>query len=101
MASYIVSMKPPKLLIDCSGIHRNLLFVSALSLESHNAINSGIQRIVAAAPYVDTWMDLSTTLSVENVAGQNELSVSPLGTQSLGLGIPAVLGGTNSLFMSE
>ena len=42
MASYIASMKPSKLLIDCSGIYRDLLFVSAFSLESYNAVNPGI-----------------------------------------------------------
>ena len=40
MASYILSMKPFKLLIDCLWVYRNLFFVSALSLESDNSVYS-------------------------------------------------------------
>ena len=44
-------------------------------------------------------MNLCSTLSVKDVSSFYKLSVSSLGAYSLGLGISAVLCGTNSLFM--
>jgi hypothetical protein len=46
-------------------------------------------------------MNLGTTLSVKNVAGKYELTVSTLSAETLRLGISAVLRGTYTLFMSE
>ena len=37
----------------------------------------------------------------QDVAGQNELTVAPLHAQTLGLGVAAVAGGANALFMGE
>jgi hypothetical protein len=46
-------------------------------------------------------MDLSSTLTINDVAGLYELTVCSLGTKTLGLRITSVLGGTHSLLMSE
>ena len=68
-----------KNLIQNLRIYGNLLLVSALSLETYNAVDKSEQCIVTAAAYIVAGMDLGSALSVENVAGQNELSVSSLG----------------------
>ena len=90
-----------KLFADCSRIYRNLLFVSALSLETNDAVCHSKQGIISALSHIQTRMDLRSALSVENVASQYKLSVCSLGTQSLGLGISSVLRRTNTLFVSE
>jgi hypothetical protein len=75
--------------------------VSALSGESYNTISGSKQSIILSETYVQAGMDMCSALSVKDVAGLNELSVRSLGTQSLGLGITAVLGRTNTFLMSE
>ena len=42
-----------------------------------------------------------THLDVYKRQGQNELTVSTLGAQALGLGITAILGGAHTFFMGE
>jgi hypothetical protein len=46
-------------------------------------------------------MNAGSALSVQDVAGLNELAVSFLGAKSLGIGITTVLGGSHSLFMGK
>ena len=83
------------------GIYRSLLPVSAETLETERAVNQCKQGIIAALAYVDTGMNPGTALTVDDVAGFDELTVSPLCAKALGLGITAVLCGAHSLFMSE
>ena len=44
---------------------------------------------------------MRATLANQNVAGQNVLTIRTLGTQALGLGITAVLGGAHTFFVGE
>jgi hypothetical protein len=46
-------------------------------------------------------MDFCAALADQNVAGQNELSVGALRSETLGLGITAVAGGADALFMGK
>ena len=46
-------------------------------------------------------MDAGAALADQDVAGLDELTVGALGTQALGLGVTAVLGGAAALLMSE
>ena len=46
-------------------------------------------------------MDVSASLANQDVAGQNELTVSALHAQALSLGITTVLGRTAALVVSE
>jgi hypothetical protein len=46
-------------------------------------------------------MNPGAALSVKDIAGLYKLSVCSFGSQSLGLGITAVLRGANALFMGE
>lgn len=85
----------------CCRIDGNLFPISSFSLKSYNTIHQGKQCIVSTTSYIHAWMDLGSPLSVKNISGFYELSVSSFRSQSLGLGISAVLCRTYTLFMSE
>ena len=88
-------------LFCCYRNDRNLLLISSLSLESYDSVGQSKQCIIATASYVHTRVNLGSALSVKDISGFHKLAVSSFGTQSLGLGISAVLCRTYSLFMSE
>ena len=82
-------------------VNRDLLPVAAQPLEADNAVGRGIQRVVTADANIHAGVNVRPTLADQNIAGQNMLSVSPLGPQTLALGVTAVLGGTNALLMGK
>ena len=82
-------------------VNGNLLSVTSETLELHLAVNEREQSVIGADAYVVARVNVRAALSYENVARENELSVSALYTQSLGLGISTVLGRTHTFFMSE
>ncbi len=84
-----------------SGINADLFAVAANTFKFDSSVNQSEKCIIAADAYVFTGMDMGSTLTNQNVAGQNCLTVSTLYAQSLGLGITAVLGRTYALFMSK
>ena len=79
----------------------NLLPVLPETLEADDAVSLGEQRVITAAADIDAGMDVGAALADKDVASQNMLAVSPLGPEALALGITAVLGGTNALFVGE
>ena len=87
------------LLLQC--VDGALTAILALALELDGAVNQSKQGVVAADANVDTGMDVSASLANQNVAGQNELTVSALHAQTLSLGITTVLGRTAALMVSE
>lgn len=82
-------------------INACLFAILAESLKSEDAVDLCIKRIIGTDTYVLTRMDVGTSLSVKDIACQNELTVSSLSTKSLGFRLTTVLGGAHSLFMSE
>ena len=46
-------------------------------------------------------MDAGAALANQNVAGLDKLTIGALGTQALGLGVTAVLGGAAALLVGE
>ena len=70
------------LLFGCFGLFNELdaalLSVLAESLEADDTVSLGIQGIITADTDVFTRMDMCTALSVKDVAGLYELSVSSL-----------------------
>ena len=84
-----------------SLVDGDLLAVLAHTLKTNSAVHLGEQSIVAAAANVHTGVNMGTALTNQNVAGQNVLTISTLGAQTLALGITAVLGGTNALLVGE
>ena len=83
------------------GVNRNLLTILAQTLKTHHAVSLGEQSIVSADTYVLAGVEVGAALAHQDVACQNELTVSALGAKALGLGITAVLGGAHTFFMSK
>ena len=79
-------------------IDRNLLLILANTLKTYYTVLSGEQGIVRTLTYALTGIDMSASLTNQDVAGQYELTIGTLHTQPLGFGITAVLGGTNTSF---
>ena len=71
------------------------------TLELDSTVDQSEQGVVLADTNIGAGMDVGASLANQNVAGQNELTISTLAAQSLGLGITAVLGGTAALVVSE
>lgn len=46
-------------------------------------------------------MEMSTALPYKNIAGEDELTVSTLGPQTLGFAFTTIAGATNALFMCK
>ena len=83
-----------KLLLDAA-----LLAVLAHALKTDGAVHQSKQGVIAALANVLTRHDVGATLTDQDVAGQNELTVCTLGAQTLCCGIAAVLGAAYALFM--
>ena len=84
-----------------SSVHGALPAVLALALEKDSAVNQSEQGIITTNANVDTGMDVGASLANQNVASQNELTVSTLNAQALCLGITAVLSRTTALMVSK
>ena len=83
------------------GVNRDLLTILAQTLETDNTVSLGKEGIVGADTHVLAGVNVRAALTHQNVAGQNELTVSTLGAKALGLGVTAVLGGAHTFFMGE
>ena len=84
-----------------SRINRSLLTILAETLKAEHTAFLGVQSVVGADTDIDAGMDVGAALANENVAGENELTVRALGTETLGLGVTAVLGGAHTFFMGK
>ena len=82
-------------------VHGNLLTITAQSLEPDSTVSQSEQSVIAASAHVGTGMNFSAALLDENVACQNELTVSTLHAKALGLGIAAVFSRADTFFMSH
>ena len=78
-----------------------LLAILALALELDMTVNQSEQGIVAADTDIVAGMDVRASLTNQNVAREDELTVRALHAQSLGLGITTVLSRTAALLMCE
>ena len=87
-----------RLLLSVNGA---LTAILALALELDGTVNQSEQGVILADTNVGAGMDVGASLANQDVASQDELTVSTLAAQSLGLGITAVLGGTAALVVSE
>ena len=70
------------------------LAVAAHALEFYLAIFESEQGIVAADAYVLSWMNVSTSLTVQDVTSQYELTVCAFCAKTLGFRVTAGLCGT-------
>ena len=87
-----------KLLFCVDGAH---LAVLAHTLELDLAVDQSEQGVVLADTDVVARMNVRASLTNEDVASQNELTVSALRAESLRLRITAVLGGAAAFLMCE
>ena len=87
-----------QLLLSVNGA---LTAILALALELDSTVNQSEQGVILADTNVDTGMDVGASLANQDVASQNELTVSTLNAQTLRLGITTVLGRTAALVVSE
>mgnify|MGYP005605567777 CR=1 FL=1 len=87
-----------QLLLSVNGA---LTAILALALELDGTVNQSEQGVIAADADIDAGMDVGASLANQDVAGQNELTVSTLHAQALSLGITTVLGRTAALVVSE
>ncbi len=101
-------MYPVKLLLPLTllfgngcSVDADLFSAADHRLKLNNAVSKCEECIVFAYTNVCAGMDFCTTLTNEDIACENELTVCSLSTKSLGLGISAVLCGTNAFFMCK
>ena len=83
------------------GVHGALPAILTLALELDMTVDQSEQGVVSADADIDAGMDMRASLANQDVAGQNELTVSALHAQSLRLGITTVLSRTAALLMCE
>ena len=72
-----------------------------LGLKAHDTVCLSIKSIVFAQTYIYTGMEVSAALANQNVACENELTISTLGAKTLRLRVTTVLGGAAALLMSK
>ena len=72
-----------------------------LGLKAHDTICLSIKSIVLAQTYIYTGMEVSAALANQNVACENELTISTLGAKTLRLRVTTVLGGAAALLVGE
>ena len=84
-----------------SGVNAYLLTILAETLILYTTVYLCEERIIGTSADILAGMDMCSSLSVEDIAGENELSVSSLCAEALSVGVSAVLCGAHTFFMSE
>jgi len=82
-------------------VYAHLLLTAGNVLKLNSTVNKCEESVIRSDTNVVAGMNLSSTLSYKDITCDNSLTVSLLNAKSLGLGITAVLGRTNTLFMSK
>jgi hypothetical protein len=102
MRSFIVlTLKQAYAQLFCDLVDTDLFLISAYSLETDDAVLQGKEGVILAATYIDAGMDLGASLSNENIARENELTVRTLGTEPLRRTVSTVSRATYALLVSE
>jgi hypothetical protein len=70
-------------------------------LELNLTVNQSEQSIIGTTADVNAGMNVGSSLTNDDIAGGYSLSVSGLNAKALGFAVTAVLGGTDTFFMSE
>ncbi len=83
------------------GVNADLLLASCLVLELDLTVDQSEEGVVCAHADIVAGMNSSASLSDDDIAGDNRLTVGLLNAKSLGLGITTVLGGAHALLMSK
>ena len=83
------------------GVYADLLLVLGLLLELYLTVDQSEEGIILTNTDVVAGMDGGSSLSDDNVAGENCLSVSLLYAKALRFAVTAVLGRTDTLLVSK
>lgn len=65
------------------------------------AVDKSIKSIIGADAHIYAGMEMSASLTIDDVAGDNGLTVAFFGAETLSTGVSAVLGRTNTFFMCK
>ncbi len=82
-------------------VNADLFLILAESFETNDAVFKSKESIVFTATYVHARMDLRSSLPDENVAREDELTVSALGSEPLRRAVSSVSRTTYALLVSE
>lgn len=75
---------------------------SVLSIfEFNHSVDKSVKSIIASSADIVARMEFGASLTDEDIAGKNRLSVAPLHSQSLSRRISAVFGRAAALFVSK
>ena len=83
------------------GVNANLLLALGLMLKLDLTVDQRIQRVVLAYTDVLAGAHSTTSLSDDDIAGNDRLAVCLLHAKALGLTVTAVLRRTDTLLMSK
>jgi len=83
------------------SVYANLLLILGLLLELYLTVDQREQSVILTDSNVVTGMNGSSSLSYDDIAGKNSLSVCLLYAKALRLTVTSVLGRTDTLFMSK
>ena len=83
------------------SVYANLLSSACLMLKLNSSVDKSKESIILTDTNVVTGMDSCSSLSYEDVAGENYLTVSSLNAKALGFAVTTVLGRTDTLLMSK
>ena len=72
-----------------------------LGLETDDTVYLCKESVILAQAYVGAGMEVGTALANQNVAGEDELTISALGAETLGFAVTTVAGGAYALLMSK
>ena len=92
---------PLFMLKELVSVYANLLLSACLMLKLNPSVDKSEERIILTDTNIVTGMNSCSSLSYEDVAGENYLTVSSLNAKALGFAITAVLSGTDTLLMSK
>ena len=83
------------------SVHADALLVLSLMLKLNGTVDQSKEGIIAADADVVAGTDMGPSLTNDDIAGKNFLTVGALYAEALGFTVASVLGGTDSLFMCE
>ena len=86
---------------DLLGVNAYALAAAMLRFETKNAVDLCKQGIVLADADIVAGVEMGTTLTNEDIACKNELTVRTLGSETFGFAVAAVAGTTNALFVCK
>ena len=83
------------------GVYADLLLSLGLVLKLNSTVDQSEQSVVLAYANVFAGANCASSLSDDDIAGNNCLTVSLLNAKALGLTVTTVFGGTDTLLMSK